>query len=90
MVGFSFWQVISHPPLKQTSKQLNGYLRMISFVSHVGHNSLYESAYHGVPVVAFPLGGDQDSNAKKAEHFGLGLIVYHKNCSPRQLFETIE
>lgn len=56
----------------------------------MGHNSLYESAYHGVPVVAFPLGGDQDSNAKKAEHFGLGLIVDHKNCSAQQLFETIE
>ncbi|XP_022798827.1 LOW QUALITY PROTEIN: UDP-glucuronosyltransferase 2C1-like [Stylophora pistillata] len=61
-----------------------------AFVSHVGHNSLYESAYHGVPVVAFPLGGDQDSNAKKAEHLGLGLSVDHKKCSAQQLFKTIE
>lgn len=61
-----------------------------AFVSHVGHNSLYESAYHGVPLVAFPLGGDQDSNAKKAEHLGIGLIVDHKSNNAAKLFETIE
>ena len=61
-----------------------------AFVSHVGHNSLYESAYHGVPLVAFPLGGDQDSNAKKAEHSGIGLVVDHKSNNDVKLFETIE
>ena len=61
-----------------------------AFVSHVGHNSLYESAYHGVPLVAFPLGGDQDSNAKKVEHLGIGLIVDHKSNNAAKLFETIE
>ena len=60
------------------------------FVSHVGHNSLYESAYHGVPIVAFPLFGDQQANAKKAKHFGLGLIVNHRSVTAQQLFETIE
>jgi len=61
-----------------------------AFVSHVGHNSLYESAYHGVPLVAFPLYGDQQGNAKKAEHFGLGLAVHHKTSNAQELFETIE
>ncbi|XP_020604253.1 2-hydroxyacylsphingosine 1-beta-galactosyltransferase-like [Orbicella faveolata] len=61
-----------------------------AFVSHVGHNSLYESTYHGVPLVAFPLFGDQQSNAKKAQHFGLGLAVDHKTSNTQQLFETIE
>ena len=61
-----------------------------AFVSHVGHNSLYESAYHGVPLVAFPLAGDQDSNAKKAEHLGIGLVVDHKSNNDVKLFETIE
>lgn len=32
----------------------------------------------------------QDSKAKKVEHLGLGLIVYHKNCSALQLLKTIE
>ncbi|KAL9957662.1 hypothetical protein ACROYT_G034585 [Oculina patagonica] len=61
-----------------------------AFVSHVGHNSLYESAYHGVPVVAFPLFVDQHSNAKKVEHVGLGLAVDYKTSNAQQTYETIE
>ena len=55
-----------------------------------GQKSLYEAAYHGVPVVAFPLFADQHRNAKKAEHFGLGIAVNHKTLDAQQLFETIE
>ena len=61
-----------------------------AFVSHAGHNGLYESAYHGVPMLAFPFFGDQQSNAKKAEHVGLGLAVDWKTTNAQQLFETIE
>ncbi|KAJ7325725.1 UDP-glucuronosyltransferase 1-1 [Desmophyllum pertusum] len=60
-----------------------------AFVSHVGHNSLYESAYHGVPLVAFPLFADQHSNAKKVQHVGLGLAE-DKSSNAQKLFETIE
>ena len=69
---------------------LLGHNNIKAFVSHVGHNSLYESAYHGVPVVAFPLCTDQHGNAKKAEHFGLGLSVNYKSTDAQQLFETLE
>ena len=61
-----------------------------AFVSHVGHNSFYESAYHGVPVVAVPLFADQPTNAKKVEHFGFGLSVDYKSTTAQQLFETID
>ena len=61
-----------------------------AFVSHVGIKSLYESAYHGVPVVAVPLYADQFSNAKRAEHFGLGTAVNHETMDAKELFETIE
>ena len=61
-----------------------------AFVSHVGHNSLYEAAYHGVPVVAFPLFADQFYNAKKVVHFGLGLRVDHRSTNDHQLLEKIE
>ena len=36
------------------------------FLSHCGSNSVYEAAYHGVPMVAIPFGGDQPMNADKA------------------------
>ena len=61
-----------------------------AFVSHVGHNSLYESAYHGVPLVCFPLFAEQHANAKKGEHVGLGLAVYHDRTNAQQLSKTIE
>jgi len=61
-----------------------------AFVSHVGHHSLYESAYHGVPVVAIPLFGDQLFNAKKVEYFGLGIAVDHQTVNAQQLQEAIE
>ena len=60
-----------------------------AFVSHVGHNSLYESAYHGVPVVAVPLISDQFINAKKAEQFRLGIAVNYETMDAEQLIRTI-
>ncbi|KAM7432866.1 UDP-glucuronosyltransferase 1-1 [Porites harrisoni] len=69
---------------------LLGHKDIKAFVSHAGHNSVYESAYHGVPVVAVPLFADQFSNAKKVEQFGLGIAVDHETVDVHQLFKTIE
>ena len=46
--------------------------------------------YHGVPLVCFPLSVEQHANAKKAEHVGLGLAVYHDRTNTQQLSKTIE
>ena len=61
-----------------------------AFVSHLGHGSLYESAYHGVPVVAVPLCFDQFSNAGKAEHLGMATVVDHGTVDAQELFEAIQ
>ena len=61
-----------------------------ALVSHVGHNSLYEAAYRGVPVVAVPLTGDQPGNARKAEHLGFAVAVQLSTTSAEELFQAIE
>lgn len=43
------------------------------FLSHVGHNSMYEAAYHGVPIVGFPMWSDQPENAQQVVRAGMGL-----------------
>ena len=35
------------------------------FVTHAGAKSIHEAAYHGTPVVAVPIFGDQPHNAAK-------------------------
>ena len=45
------------------------------FVTHGGVNSQFESVYHAVPMVTFPLTADQPYNAKRAEHKGVSLTV---------------
>ena len=47
--------VLGHPAVK-------------AFVTQAGINSLYEAAYHAVPVVSVPLVGDQFVNAGKVGH----------------------
>lgn len=51
---------------------------------------MYESTYHGVPLVAFPLFSDQPANAKKITHLGLGLRVDYQNFTAQEMFEKIE
>lgn len=43
------------------------------FVSHCGWNSVMEAALQGMPVLAWPLHGDQRINAELVEKSGLGL-----------------
>ncbi|XP_072972279.1 UDP-glycosyltransferase CGT-like [Typha angustifolia] len=43
------------------------------FVSHCGWNSVTEAAFYGVPVLAWPRGGDQRVNAEVVARSGLGI-----------------
>lgn len=43
-----------------------------AFISHVGFNSMQESLFAGVPLIAVPQAVDQPANARKAESSGWG------------------
>ena len=44
-----------------------GHASVKAFVTQTGINSLYETAYHGKPVVCIPLVADQLDNAAKVK-----------------------
>ena len=44
-----------------------GHTAVQAFVTHSGGNSVYEAAYHGVPIVAVPLHSDQPDMAAKVQ-----------------------
>ena len=53
--------------------ELLGHRAVGGFVSHCGWNSVIEAAWHGVPILAWPQGGDQKINAEVVEMSGVGL-----------------
>ena len=44
-------------------------------MTHSGLLSTQESIYHGVPMVAIPVFGDQDLNANRAAEAGIAISV---------------
>ena len=53
-------------------------------------NGLYESLYHGVPLLAFPMFGDQPHNAVMIEEKGYGLQLSLKDFTVDELLEKID
>ncbi|CAD7087501.1 unnamed protein product [Hermetia illucens] len=51
------------------------------FISHCGLGSIVESKYHGVPVLAIPLFGDQFGNAKAMVDAGFAVQVNYQGLT---------
>ena len=62
-----------HQPMHPHPPPSSG--RVALFVTHGGANSMYEAAFHAVPMLVMPAGAEQADNAAKVVRAGLGLAV---------------
>ena len=60
------------------------------FVTHGGLNGVLESAYHGVPMIAIPLAGDQHRHAAVVQVKRLGLTLDKNTMKAEDLARAIE
>ncbi|XP_063921359.1 UDP-glycosyltransferase UGT5-like isoform X1 [Zophobas morio] len=60
------------------------------FMTHGGLLSTTETIYHGVPVLAIPIAGDQKLNAQRIVNEGFGLSLGYKEISEQTLTEKLD
>jgi len=59
------------------------------FIAHAGINGLYESTYHGVPMICSPFFGDQPVNAQMAKQAGFAEVLDLKATSAEDFVSLI-
>jgi len=60
-----------------------------AFISHTGHNSLYEAAFYGVPLVCLPIYGDQPSNCIQAQKVGMATGVDLRAVTSDEMYRSV-
>ncbi|XP_072050023.1 UDP-glucuronosyltransferase 2A1-like [Amphiura filiformis] len=68
---------------------LLGHPQIKAFVYHCGLNGVWEAVYHGAPVVAVPLFGDQYDNAQRLVSRGMALKVDITTLTSDELAQAI-
>ncbi|GAB0092737.1 UDP-glucuronosyltransferase [Sergentomyia squamirostris] len=66
-----------------------GHRKLRAFVTHGGLLSMYESVYHGIPVVTMPVFCDHDSNSAKAEADGYAVKLPLETLTADKLVKAI-
>ena len=54
---------------------LLGHPKTKMFITHCGNNGQMEALYHGVPMIGFPIFGDQMYNCKRLDYHGYGVCL---------------
>lgn len=75
---------LSHSPLL-----LSGHPKIRAFVTHGGLLSMFETVYHGVPIVTLPVFCDHDSNAAKAEADGYAVKLDLSTLTAETLLRAV-
>lgn len=70
-------------------QDLLGHPKIRAFVTHGGLLSMFETVFHGVPVVTLPVFCDHDSNAAKAEMDGYAIKLDLFRLTSESLLKAI-
>lgn len=68
---------------------LLGHSKIKAFVAHGGTNGIYESIYHGVPIIGIPLLFDQFENVLRLEARGAAKIVDTTKLTSQNFLEAL-
>ncbi|XP_006031744.1 2-hydroxyacylsphingosine 1-beta-galactosyltransferase isoform X2 [Alligator sinensis] len=68
---------------------LLGHANIKAFLSHGGLNSIFETMYHGVPVVGIPLFGDHYDTMTRVQAKGMGILLNWKTITEGELYEAL-
>lgn len=69
---------------------LLGHPKAKAFVAHCGTNGIYESIYHGVPIVGIPLLFDQFENVLRLEARGAAKVVDASKLTRQNFLEAVQ
>ena len=86
-----------HFPLSKNIKTMSwlpqndilGHSKVKLFFAHGGINGLFESIYHGVPLVIAPFFLDQFGNADSAKHIGIAERVDLNSITADELVQVL-
>ncbi|CAH6789084.1 Ugt8a [Phodopus roborovskii] len=69
--------------------ELLGHSNIKAFLSHGGLNSIFETMYHGVPVVGIPLFGDHYDTMTRVQAKGMGILLEWKTVTEGELYDAL-
>lgn len=69
---------------------LLGHPKTKLFITHCGNGGQFESLYHGVPMLGFPVFADQPHNCRRMEYKGYGLSMDLYNYTVESLVANIK
>lgn len=79
-----------HVVVASSAPQLELLRRATLVISHAGCNTIKESLFFGVPVIAFPLGFDHEGVAARVTAAGVGMRGDIGDCAPRRLAPLVD
>ncbi|KAE9551644.1 hypothetical protein FO519_005142 [Halicephalobus sp. NKZ332] len=79
--------VFTFPFLPQND--LLGHPKLLAFITHGGMNSITEAAIKGIPMIAIPIFGDQNHNARILEAKQTGITLLKHQITKDLLVSTI-